>query len=83
MRVIVLGSVAAFFMFADVWWISVIALVLCGLAVGILDRENTRLHDELTRRESEPQPDHAPQSEPKPQAGDAFLQELRQLGKRK
>jgi hypothetical protein len=83
MRVIVLGSVAAFFMFADVWWISVIALVLAGLVVGILDRENTRLHDALAQHESEPQPDRAPRSGPKPQAGDAFLRELRQLGKRK
>ena len=80
---VTLACAAIFAMFGSIWWVSVIVLVLAGLIVGLLDRENSRLHDELARRAAEQSPDRAPRSSPKPQSGDAFLQGLRQLGKPK
>jgi hypothetical protein len=76
--VIILGA-SAFFMFADIWWVSVMALVACGLAVGLGEAENDRLRAELAQRDKAQAPGPDPQSPQEPQHGDAFLKELHRL----
>lgn len=82
----ILVCASLFFMFSDVWWMSVMALVLSGIVVGLNEERLDRVEAELDRTRAElaqykeaPPPDHAPRSSPKPPSGDAFLDRLRRL----
>lgn len=56
-------AVTAFFMFGDAWWVTAASLVFCGLVIGFLDLELTRLRAELDRYKAASAPDRATPSE--------------------
>lgn len=62
--------------FQSLWWASVLAMVLMGLAVGLCEAEVNRLNAELLRYRSGQAPDRERQAELDQKAGDVFLRRL-------
>ncbi len=82
--VFVIGGAAIMSMFANMTWMVVIAVTLCGLAVALYEHQNDqlralvdRLRDELARYKGARVPDHERLSVQEPRSDGAHLDRRR------